>query len=83
MKKKESRFVVLHVVRSLSPTDGLLINYNFRRPPTTCQKHLTNGLHLDVPLGRKKKNIDQLYFFFIFNGTNVNVFIHFYLYLLK
>ena len=58
MKKKESRFVVVHVVRSLSPGEKELINYNFHRPPTAHQKCLALGLCLDVPLGFKKKSIE-------------------------
>ena len=58
MKRKASRFVVVHTICSLSPSDELLINYNFCRLPTTRQKCLALGLPLDVPLGHKKKNID-------------------------
>ena len=58
MKKKTSRFVVVHVVHSLSLDDELLINYNFRRQPTACQKCLALGLPLGVHLGHKKKNIE-------------------------
>ena len=58
MKKKASTFFVVHVVRSLSPSDELLINYNFHKPPNTHQKPLALGLPLDVPLGHKKKNIE-------------------------
>jgi prepilin-type processing-associated H-X9-DG protein len=58
MKKKEYRFVVVHVVHSLSPGDELLINYNFCRPPIARQKCLALGLPLAAPLGHKKKNIE-------------------------
>jgi hypothetical protein len=58
MKRKASRFVVVHAIHSLSPGDELLINYNFRRPPTARQKCLALGLPLDVPLGHKKKMIE-------------------------
>jgi hypothetical protein len=58
MKRKASRFVVVHPIRSLSPGDKLLINYNFRKPPTARQKCLALGLTLDIPLGRKKKKIE-------------------------
>jgi hypothetical protein len=58
MKRKASIFVVVHAIRSLSPGDELLINYNFRRPPTACQKYLALDLPLDIPLGRKKKMIE-------------------------
>ena len=40
MKKKESIFVVVLVVHSLSLGEKLLINYNFRIPPTACQNNL-------------------------------------------
>jgi hypothetical protein len=58
MKKKASKFVVVHAIHSLSPGDELLINYNFHRPPTSHKKCLVLGLPLDVPLGRKKKMIE-------------------------
>jgi hypothetical protein len=41
MKRKASKFVVVHAIHSLSPGDELLINYNFRRPPTLIK----NSLH--------------------------------------
>ena len=31
MKKKASRFVVVHAIHNISPSDELLINYNFHR----------------------------------------------------
>ena len=55
MKRKASRFVVVHAIHNLSPGDKLLINYNFHRPPTAHQICLALGLPLDVPLGRKTK----------------------------
>ena len=58
MKKKASIFVVVYAVRSLSPSDELLINYNFHIPPTTHYKCLALGLPLDVPLVYNKKNIE-------------------------
>jgi hypothetical protein len=58
MKRKASRFVVVHAICSLSPGDELLINYNFHRPPTTHQRWLALGLPLDIPLGCKKKIIE-------------------------
>ena len=53
MKRKSSRFVVIHAICSLSLVDELLINYNFPRPPTACQRHHALGLPLDVRLERK------------------------------
>ena len=38
MKRKASRFVVVHAIRSLSPGDELLINYNFHIPLTVHKK---------------------------------------------
>jgi hypothetical protein len=58
MKRKTSRFVVVHAIHSLSLGDELLINYNFHRPPTTRQKLLALGLSFDIPLGRKKKTTE-------------------------
>ena len=58
MKKKESIFVVMHAIHSLSPGYELLINYNFRRTPTTGKKHLALGLPLDYPSGHKKNIIE-------------------------
>jgi hypothetical protein len=58
MKRKASRFVVVHAIHSLSPGDELLINYNFCRPPTTHQRQLALGLPLDIPLGHKKNIIE-------------------------
>ena len=58
MKRKASIFVVVCVIRSLSPDDKLLINYNFCRPPTADQRCIALVLPLDVPLGSKTKNID-------------------------
>lgn len=57
MKKKASRFVVVHEIHSFSPSDELLLNYNFYRPPTTHQRCLALGLPLNVPLVRKNKII--------------------------
>ena len=58
MKRKVSRFVVVHAIHTLSSNDELLINYKFHRPPITHQIFLALGLPLDVPLGHKTKNID-------------------------
>jgi hypothetical protein len=58
MKRKASIFVVVHVICSLSHGDELLINYNFCRPPTTCQKRLALGIPLNTPLEHKKKMIE-------------------------
>ena len=55
MKRKASRYVVVDAIRSLSPSDELLINYKFHRQPVARQRCITFGLHLDVPLGRKTK----------------------------
>ena len=73
MKSKVSIFVVVHTIHSFPIGDELLINYNFRRPPTTCQICLAVGLPLDVSLvGKGKKNLIILYLL-IFNGIHVNV----------
>ena len=53
MKRKSSRFVVVQAIHSLSPSDELLINYTFCRPPTACQRRLTLVIFLDVHLGCK------------------------------
>ena len=58
MKRKVSRFVFIHAIRSLSPSDELLINCNFRRPLTAHQRHHALGLPLDIPLGHETKNIN-------------------------
>ena len=64
MKRKESKFVIVHVICSLSHGDELLINYNLCRQLTACQRRLALGLPLDVPLGCNKNIIDYLYFFY-------------------
>ena len=61
----------MYAIHNLSPSDEWLINYNFRRPPISYEKHIALGLLLDVPLGRNK-NINAQLDFWIFNGTNVN-----------
>ena len=58
MKRKTSRFVVVHAIHSFSLGEELLINYNFHRPPTSHQRCLTLGLPLDIPLGHKTQNND-------------------------
>jgi hypothetical protein len=58
MKRNATIFVVMHAISSLSLGYELLINYNFRRTPTTGKKHLALGLPLDYPSGRKKNIID-------------------------
>ena len=58
MEKKAYKFVVVHAMRSLSPGDELLINYNFCRPPNSRQNWLALGLALDVSFGNKKKIIN-------------------------
>lgn len=58
MKNKASIFFFVQAWCSLSPGDELLINYNFHRPSTTRKKRLALRLHLDAPLGHKKKNIE-------------------------
>ena len=55
MKRKASKFVVVHAIHSLSPGEDLLINYKFRIPSTTSQRHFALGLPLDIPLGSNKK----------------------------
>jgi hypothetical protein len=40
MKRKTSKFVVVHAICSLSPSYKLLINYNFCRPPAARKKFL-------------------------------------------
>ena len=55
MKRKESTFVVVYAIRSLSPGDELLINYSFCIQPTAHQTRLELGKTLDVPLGCKTK----------------------------
>ena len=57
MKRKASRSVVVHAVRSLSPGDKLLIKYNLYRPPNSHQMWLSLGLPLDFPMWCKKKII--------------------------
>ena len=57
MKRKASKFVVVHAIHSLSPGDESLINYKFRMPSITSQRHFALGLPLDVPLGSNKKSI--------------------------
>ena len=58
MKMKISRFVVVHKICSLSPGDELSINYNFCRPPIAHRRGIALGLRLDIPFGRKTKNIN-------------------------
>jgi hypothetical protein len=58
MKRKASIFVFVHAIHSFSLGDDFIINYNFRRTPTTHKKCLEMGLPLYVPLGRKKKMIE-------------------------
>jgi len=57
MKRKASIFFVAHAIHSLSRSDDLLIKYNFRRPPTTRERHLALGLPLNIPLGCKTKKV--------------------------
>jgi len=57
MKMKASKFVVVHAIHIFSPSNEFLINYNFRRPPNSHQKHLSLGLPLYIPLGHKKNMI--------------------------
>ena len=57
MKNSTSRFVVVHAVHSMSPSDELFINYNFCRQANAQQKRLALGLPLDIPLGCKKNII--------------------------
>ena len=52
--KRKASIVVVHTMHSLFPSDEWLINYNFRRPPISYEKHIALGLLLDVPLGRNK-----------------------------
>ena len=75
MKRKASRFVVVHAIHSLSLGDELLINYNFHRTLTARQRCLALGLPLDVSLGHKTKKIDSLYLS-IYNWSHVNVFLN-------
>ena len=50
-----SRFVGVHAVFHLSPSDELLIKYKFHREPNSRKKYLALGLlPLDVPLEHKK-----------------------------
>jgi hypothetical protein len=58
MKRKESRFVVMHEICILSLGDDFFKNYNLCIPPSTHQKRLALGLPLGVPLGCKKKMIE-------------------------
>ena len=57
MKSKASRFFVVHAIGCLYPSDKLLIEHEFHRPPTSHERHLALGLPLDTPLGRKKKKL--------------------------
>lgn len=60
--KVNPNLLFVHAIHSLPYGEESLINDNFRRPPTTCQKGLALGLPSNIHLRGKKNMIESLYF---------------------